>query len=132
MLYDDESSKALDGKMEEMVQQVRSFMDNDMHRVSELLKEIVPVVEDLARKPNRTPEEEDTLQELTKGLQLQLQTISDMKAILQASITTRSIALYEHYKKLAGEGNEKAKEIYEELRPYYLAMLQEGMDNKLQ
>jgi hypothetical protein len=132
MLYDDEPSKALDGKMEEMVQQVRSFMDNDMHRVSELLKEIVPVVEDLARKPNRTPEEEDTLQELTKGLQMHLQTLSDMKDIMEASITSRSIALYEHYKKLAEEGNEKAKEIYEELRPYYLAMLQEKLDGNLQ
>ncbi len=133
MLYDDEASKALDGKMEEWVQKVRDFVANDMPTLSELVQtKIGPELEYLAGKPDRTPEEEAILQELTEAVQLHLQTIQDMKLIMQASLAARSLALYENYKKLADEGNEKAKQIYEELRPYYLAMLQEKMDNNLQ
>jgi hypothetical protein len=132
MLYDDEQSRSLDGKMEEMVQKARDFMANDMPTLSEQLRKIVPELEYLASKPNRTPEEDDILQALTEAIQLNLQIIQDMKAIMGASLTTRSIALYEQYKKLAEEGNEKAKEIYEELRPYYLAILQEKLDGNLQ
>jgi hypothetical protein len=132
MLYDDESSKALDGKMEELVQRARDFVANDMPILSEQVSKIGPELEYLASKPDRTPAEDELLQSLIEAIQLHIQTIQDMKAIMGASITTRSIALYEHYKKLAEEGNEKAKEIYEELRPYYLAMLQEKLDSNLQ
>lgn len=132
MLYDDEASKAMDGKMEEWVQKARDFVANDMPVLSEQLQKIAPELEYLAAKPDRTPEEEAILQELTEAVQLHLQTIQEMKRIMQASLTARSVALYENYKKLAEEGNEKAKEIYEELRPHYLAMLQEKLDSNRQ
>lgn len=132
MLYDDEASKALDGKMEELVQKARDFVANDMPVLSELIQKIVPELEYLASKPDRTPAEDDILQELTEAMRLHLQTIQDMKLIMEASLVNRSLALYENYKKLAEEGNEKAKEIYEELRPHYLAMLQDKLDSSRQ
>lgn len=68
------------------------------------------------------------LEEILPKMQFIQQQIQDMQLILDVSLSRQSNAFYHEVKRLAAEGNEEAKKVYENLKPSYEAMLSESMN----
>ncbi len=129
MLYNDEETKAFEEKFKTMLAKTREFMSSQKAVLEENLKTIIENSKSIIEKPDKTEEEIAFLQNLRQQLQPVVKALSDMQLILDESLFRQASLQYQHIKKLAEEGNEKAMKAYLDLKPHYETMLREQMND---
>jgi hypothetical protein len=90
------------------------------------IKDIMPHFLDLQQKTSRNEEEEKVYQEMKDLLAKTYVTIDAINKTMSDNFFARSFEVYYHFKELAGKGDEKAKEVYEKMKPII-----EGTLNKM-
>ncbi|RYY94619.1 MAG: hypothetical protein EOO11_17495 [Chitinophagaceae bacterium] len=128
MHYDDPASRKLDAKIEAMMEQYRSMPPGLLDDTIRGITESMPVIEALASKPERTEEEN----ELMRNFLSIVQKLKDLQLVLDYSIGQRSLAIFEHVRKKAADGDPAAVKAYEDLLPSYRRMLQDDLDGSVQ
>jgi hypothetical protein len=77
----------------------------------------------LTAKKELTPEEMALFIRIVDTVKTTLENTNRLKSISEESIYRQANIYYYHVKKLAEEGNEEARKVYEQLRPSYQATL---------
>jgi hypothetical protein len=134
MLYNDKETRENEKHFQEDLKTARSFAEDKeaQQKITESLAIIENMLLKLKDKPDKTQEEIELMNDLTKKLVPILDTIQHFKNVIGHNLVRFSNAYYENVKKLAAEGNEEAKAIYEDLKPAYQEMLKAQMDENLQ
>ncbi len=127
MFYNDKETRDWEERYQETLAKTREFLTHHKEDLDEEVRIIQEDIIPILNKAEKTPEDLAYLKEMYPKIQLLLQSVSDMQFVLGESLSRQSNVFYEHVKKLAAEGNEKAKEVYEDLKPLYDAILQESI-----
>lgn len=118
MNFDDKFTKEFEEKFQKNLQAIRSIPPDAYQLIEENLKVISEFLEQLRKKPDKTPEDLELLASLQIKMKELFQTFQDMQLILGESLYRKSLAFYEHVKKLAKEGDKEAEKIYNDLKIY--------------
>lgn len=118
MNFDDKFTKEFEEKFQKNLQAIRSIPPDAYQLIEENLKVISEFLEQLRKKPDKTPEDLELLASLQIKMKELFQTFRDMQLILGESLYRKSLAFYEHVKKLAKEGDKEAEKIYNDLKIY--------------
>jgi hypothetical protein len=134
MLYNDKETRETEKHFQEDLKTARSFAEDKeaQQKITESLAIIENLMLKLKDNPNKTPEDIELMNDLMKRLMPILEKIQHFKNVIGHNCLRFANAYYENVKKLAAEGNQEAKVIYENLKPGYQAMLKEQMDEHLQ
>ncbi len=127
MLYNDDEIREDEKRFQENLKAVRSLTEKEKQILTEQMDKLLDGLQLLTSKPNLTEAEMAMLEKLKEKIPPIAEKINAMKATLDESVIRQSNAYYQHIKKLAEEGNEDAKKIYEDLKPAYQAMLKEQL-----
>ena len=104
-----------------MVKKSKNASSEALHKAALILKqkikEIMPHFLELQQKPDRDEEEEKAYQEMKDLLAKTYITIDAITETMSDNLFARSFEVYYHFKELAGKGDEKAKEVYEKMKP---------------
>jgi len=118
MNFDDKFTKDFEEKFQKNLEAIRSITPEAHQRLKESLKVISEFLEQLKNQPDKTPEDFELLASLQIKMKELSQTFQDMQLILSESLYRKSLAFYEHVKKLAKEGDKEAEKIYNDLKIY--------------
>jgi hypothetical protein len=134
MLYNDKETRETEKHFQEDLKTARSFAEDKeaQQRITESLVFLNDILTRLKEKPDKTPEDIELMNDLMKRLKPILEKIQHFKNVVDHNRLRFANANYENVKKLAAEGNEEAKAIYEDLKPAYQKMMKEQMDEHLQ
>ena len=132
MLYNDEASRDFEKHFQQDLETARSFNEAEIKKLKDGLEKAMTAIESINAKPNKTTADLEALSELKERLNPIQENLKAITDVLGHNLLMQATAYYEHVKKLAAEGNEKAKEIYEKLKPGYQAMLKENLNNQMQ
>lgn len=119
MNYDDKFTREFEEKFQESLKKIRNFKPADRQKLETNLIEICNFVEELSHKPIKSPEEIELFQNLQLKIPKILQSLEDMKLVLNESLYRQSRAYFENVKKLAKEGNKEAEKIYLDLKSHF-------------
>lgn len=119
MNFDDKFTKEFEEKFEKNLEAIRSMPPEAYQQINESLNVISEFVDTLKSNPEKTSADLELLASLQIKLKLLSETFSDMKLILGESIYRKSLAFYEHVKKLAKEGDKEAEKIYNNLKIHF-------------
>ncbi len=123
MLYNDDETRKNEEKFQQDLILLRSITEEDNKKVHANILVLQEEVNRLAAKEELTAEEIEILARITSTVKTTLENINRLKSISEESIERQANAYYQHVKKLAEEGNEEARKVYEQLRPSYQASL---------
>lgn len=118
MNFDDKFTKDFEEKFQKNLQAIRSIPPDAYQLIEENLKVISEFLEQLKNQPEKTPEDFELLASFQIKMKELSQTFQDMQLILGESLYRKSLAFYEHVKKLAKEGDKEAEKIYNDLKIY--------------
>jgi hypothetical protein len=119
MNFDDKFTKELEEKFEKNLEAIRGMPPEAYQQINESLNVISEFVDTLKNNPEKTSADLELLASLQIKLKLLSATFSDMQLILGESIYRKSLAFYEHVKKLAKEGDKEAEKIYNNLKIHF-------------
>ena len=132
--FDSEEERKLQQGMEEHYKRLRQFSDNPelkkdlIEKINQLEDGLAPLIEKNKLGIALTQDEADLIAEILPKIQDMAQRFSDAELLLSHKLLIKANAFFFHVKKLAEEGNEEAKKVYEELLPSYLASQKERLD----
>lgn len=119
MFYNDKETEESEKKFQENLKSIRKFMAEDNGVLDEQIAILVKTLTKMLENPDKSPEDIAALNEIRTQLQPLIQTFQDMQLILHENLVRQTTTFYHEMKKLAAEGNEDAKKVYEELKPAY-------------
>ena len=123
MLYNDDETRKNEEKFQEDLKLLRSFTEEDIKKLHTIVLDLQVEVNRLTAKKEFTPEEMALFIRITDTVKTTLENTNRLKRISEESIYRQANIYYYHVKKLAEEGNEEARKVYEQLRPSYQATL---------
>ncbi|MGE0636566.1 MAG: hypothetical protein AB7P01_09000 [Bacteroidia bacterium] len=131
MAYDSEEQKKLRESIAEKTRLAKEFARDKeaMGKLKASIESLVPAMEMLmekARNEKLTDEEQDIFDKIVATFQLVQQTLSDTNLLIFNDLFAKSNAYFFHVKKLAEEGNEDARKVYEKLLPSFKKAMGEG------
>jgi hypothetical protein len=130
MNYDNEEARNFEKKNAERLQRIRQLSAEDKQLIDQNLAFLEAEIKNLLAKPDRTEEENEILENISKQLPALLTAFQDMSLVLNHSLYVKSQSYYFHIKALAEKGDEKAMEIYKDLQPYYRATIKEKPESQ--
>jgi hypothetical protein len=101
-------------------------LNKAVYILKQKIKEIMPHFLELQQIKDRNEEEEKAYQDIKDLLAQTYVTIDKITEALSNKLYARSFEVYYYFKELAGKGDEKAKEVYEKMKP-----LEEDTLNKM-
>ena len=116
MNFDDEFTKDFEEKFQKSLGQIRKIGHENILAVKENILKVTEFLEDFKKMPEKSPQDIEFVAKITADLLVLIQKLEDVKLILGENLNRKARAYYEHVKKLAGEGNEEAKKIYDDLK----------------
>lgn len=116
MNFDDKFTKQFEEKFQKNLEAIRSIPPETHQIIEDNLKIIYEFIEKLKSKPDKSPEDFELLASLHIKLKELYQSFEDMKLILGESLYRKSVAFYEHVKKLAKDGDKEAEKVYNNLK----------------
>lgn len=127
MAFDDEETQKAEERFQELLNSVRAFAKENQDSLKNNLTILLEAVERLTSKKELTKNEMEMLADIRKGMPVVIEQLRIMQGILQENLFRKSAMYYEHVKKLALEGNEDARKIYEDLKITYQAALKNNI-----
>ena len=127
MLYDSPESQKEEERFAQQLQKVRNMDKAAIENAVKNVRQMVPIFNELVKAPHRTVEEDNFVKNFPVMAQELATFLDEAKLILNESLTRQATAIYENVKQLAENGDEKAKKIYEDLKPLY----QDALKDKL-
>ena len=129
MNFDDEKTREFEERFAKQVAELKEFVDSGKwETVKSSLNEILPALQEMVLKPEKTEEEAAYLAQTFKRLLPVITSINDMRLILGEKNFRTANLFYEHWKKLADAGDEKAKEIIKNLEDSRRKAFKAGFD----
>lgn len=125
-------SESIAKKLEQVLKGLRDMTPEEREEVKERMRQIDELLAPVLERKKlgiATEEDEKFLKEVAERSAPLLQSLEDTQLLLNHHFTGIAVAYYNHVKEAAGKGDEKAKEIYEELRPLYRKMMQDWADD---
>ncbi len=131
MAYDSEEEKKLRESIAEKTRLAKEFARNKEAQkiIKDNLEKLIPFIEMLtekARYEKLNKEEEEMAAKIVETLKHLQQSFSDANLLIFNDLFTKSNAYFFHVKKLAEEGNEDARKVYEKLLPSFKKAMGEG------
>jgi len=131
MAYDSEEEKKLRESIARKTELAKEFAGNKeaMNKLKESIETLAPFLERLiekARYEKLSDEEQELFNKITATLQQVQQSLSDANLLIFNDLFAKSHAYFFHVKKLAEEGNEDARKVYEKLLPSFKQAMGEG------
>ena len=122
--YDSHESRKLEESLDEKTRIAREWLGNQENKakIMDALKQMGELVTVFAEKAKYSKLDKEELAMLDKAQAAMIrlsQQMSDSKLLLLRDMSVKAEAYYFHVKKLAEEGNEDAKKVYERLKPLY-------------
>lgn len=127
MFYNDDATRKSEERFRELLEEARNLSESNLQKVKDALITLTPYVNKLSAIKNPTPEEKEMLYTLQDGLKKLTEELDIRRSILFEHLYRQSITYYNHIKKLAAEGNEDARKIYEDLKVSYQATLNDNL-----
>lgn len=116
MAFDDENLKKSEEDFERKLKLAREFGSETAPIFAKNMEEVMPVILRIIENPIRSPQEIEILEKF-RELVSQFKTVAENSQLVSREKLYRdSRAYFENVKNLAKEGDEKAKEIYENLK----------------
>lgn len=119
MNFDDEFTRDFEEKFQKNLAEIRKISDEEMLAIKENIFKVTKFIEDFSKMPEKSPEDIEFVAKIAIDLLVLTQKLEDAKLILGESLNRKARAYYEHVKKLAEEGNEGAKKIYDDLKTHF-------------
>ncbi len=124
MSYDSDEEKKLRESIARKTEQAKAFAadSKNLEQIKnniELLAAAVEKLREKARYEKLSEEETGYFIKINETLQRLSQSLSDMDRLIFNDLFAKSHAYFFHVKKLAEEGNEEARMIYEKLLPLF-------------
>lgn len=118
MNYDDKFTRESEERFQDLLAKARQFPEKYQQIMEDYIVEADKFLKDFNSTSEKSAEDIEIFNRLEVFLPQMLQSIADMKMILDESLYRKSRAQYEYLKKLAKEGNKEAEKLYLELKPY--------------
>ena len=119
MNFDDEFTRDFEEKFQKNLAQVRKISDEQILAIRESILTIIEFLEDFKKMREKSPEDIEFAAKVNAEFLIHMQKIEDINLIIGESLNRKARAYYEHVKKLAKEGNEEAKKIYDDLKIHF-------------
>ena len=119
MNFDDEFTRDFEEKFQKNLAQIRKIGEKEMLIIKENISIVSEFLEDFKKMPEKSPEDIEFAAKITIDFLALTQKLEDAKLILDESLNRKARAYFEHVKKLALEGNEEAKKIYDDLKIHF-------------
>lgn len=131
MAYDSEEEKKLRESIAEKTRIAKEFArDKEAQKtIRENLEKLIPFIERLtekARYEKLNKEEEEMAAKIVETINHVQQSLSDANLLIFNDLFAQTNAYFFHVKKLAEEGNEDARKVYEQLLPHFKKAMGEG------
>ena len=119
MNFDDEFTRDFEEKFQKNLAQVRKISDEQILAIRESILTITEFLEDFKKMREKSPEDIAFAAKVNAEFLIHMQKLEDINLIIGESLNRKARAYYEHVKKLAKEGNEEAKKIYDDLKIHF-------------
>ena len=125
MNYDSEDERKMQQDFAEKLKGTRDFLKDKekvklvIEKVEELYRMVEPITIKVRAHEKLTDEEKEKFHTVAAMILKVKDSFEDMQLILGHNLGIQADAYYFHVKKLAEEGNDEAKKVYEELKPLY-------------
>jgi len=124
MNFDDQQTKDFEKKFNEWNSKENLTLE-DVEKLKKGIEDITEPLSRLVEKPDKTEEEIQFLARIKPVLFSLSEKLQDAMILHGERAFRTSMKYYEHVKKLAAEGNEEAKKVFEEMDVLYKKMLAE-------
>ena len=137
-IYDSPEEKELSQNLTENLKRVRAFFDGMsaeeqnayFHNMVKSIQELSEILTPIIEKAKREPLSDEEYELLIKGrdtIKKTQEEFDTMYYVLNYSLRAQADGLLFHLKQQAEKGNEKAKELYDDLYPKYREQLEEDI-----
>ncbi len=139
--FDSKEQEQLSKSIDEKLKKLRDFRDSmteeehnqyieKIMQTLDALSESMERVREKAKYEGLTRKEKKWLGKLQQQVRNILQGVQDTQRLLGHSLYLKAVAVMNHYKQLAEQGNPQAKKMYDELNAMYKDILKSDMEDK--
>lgn len=114
--YDDFEMKESVEDFARRVRKAEKFQERIVPELEALVAKTLPTIREMMTLPERTEKDEEALSLALKMMLDFSRTLVAIKQVFEERLTIKSLLFYDHIKRLAEEGDARAREIYEELK----------------
>ena len=119
MNFDDEFTRDFEEKFQKNLKKIRKIGDKEISSMEENILIVTELLEDFKKIPEKSPEDLEFVAQTNDDLLRLCQKLEDIMRIIRESLNRKGRAYFEHVKKLAEDGNEEAKKVYDELKIHF-------------